>query len=611
MKKYSSCEFFRVKLADPVLKKRQDICMDSTIPAAVEKAVETNRLSAFDLAGYHGERHIYWDSDVAKILEGIAYALTLRPDDRLQKTLEDWIDKIVSCQQEDGYLNSYFAGENADKRWTNLQTWHELYCAGHLIEAAVAAKDLPGGKKLLDAMCRYADYICDTFGKEEGKRRGWPGHEEIELALIKLYHATGNKRYLEQASYFIDDRGTEPNVFLEENPHSGMLVNLQADKPVREMTDAYGHAVRAVYLYSGMADVAGETGDTELLAACERIFENIRTRRMYVTGGIGSSFKGETFTRDYDLHNSSLMYAESCAAMGLVQLAVRLFNITGKSSYLDVLETALFNGVLSGISLSGDEFFYTNYLEVDENLATYNYGSPVRQKWFSCSCCPTSYCRFLTQTGRFIYSVNSDEICVNIPSANTAELPVGNQMVKIRIDGNYPYCGKIKITIENDAAFALRLRIPSWCRSWKLVCDGKEYSEPVISRAWKAGDCVELDLDMPIDVVYSNPKITGNLGRAVLRRGPVVYALEETDQSCPVREMLLMPNRGMTLSAVPGLPGGTPAICGKAVREFFDGDDLYTVNAPQLEEVSFVAIPYALWQNRGKSNMCVWNRIKK
>ena len=337
MKKYSSCEFFRVKLADPVLKKRQDICMDSTIPAAVDKAVETNRLNAFDLAGYHGERHIYWDSDVAKILEGIAYALTLRPDDRLQKTLEDWIDKIVSCQQEDGYLNSYFAGENADKRWTNLQTWHELYCAGHLIEAAVAAKDLPGGKKLLDAMCRYADYICDTFGKEEGKRRGWPGHEEIELALIKLYHATGNKRYLEQASYFIDDRGTEPNVFLEENPHSGMLVNLQADKPVREMTDAYGHAVRAVYLYSGMADVAGETGDTELLAACERIFENIRTRRMYVTGGIGSSFKGETFTRDYDLHNSSLMYAESCAAMGLVHLAVRLFNITGKSSYLDVL----------------------------------------------------------------------------------------------------------------------------------------------------------------------------------------------------------------------------------------------------------------------------------
>ena len=477
------------------------------------------------------------------------------------------------------------------------------------MEAAVAAKDLPGGKKLLDAMCRYADYICDTFGAGENQRRGWPGHEEIELALIKLYRATGNERYLKQAEYFINDRGTAPNYFVEENPAAeGMLVNLQADKPVREMTEAYGHAVRAVYLYTGMADLAAETNDTELINVCEKIFDNIRKKRMYVTGGIGSSFKGETFTKDYDLANSSLMYAESCAAMGLVQLAVRLFNITGKSHYMDVLETALYNGVLSGISLSGDEFFYTNYLEVDENLSTYNYGSPVRQKWFSCSCCPTSFCRFLTQTGKFIYSVGENEICINIPAANTAELPLNGKTVKLKIESLYPYDGKVRITVESTGDFTLKLRIPGWCRSWQIRCGEKSYTEPVISRQWQAGDVVDFDLDMPIDIVYSNPKVTNNAGRVALRRGPLVYALEEIDQTSPVREMLIETGKPMTLVPAAGLPEGTLAIRGSALREYFAEDELYTTCKPRYSQVAFTAIPYALWQNRGKTNMCVWNR---
>ena len=606
---YKSPDFSAVKLADPVLKSRFDICTSSTIPAAVSKAVETNRINAFNVENYHGERHIYWDSDVAKILEGIANALTVKPDEKLQAVLTEWIDKIVSCQQQDGYLNSYFSGDKDCDRWKNLYSWHQLYCAGHLMEAAVAAKDLPGGRKLLEAMCRYADYICDTFGPGENQRRGWPGHEEIELALIKLYHAAGNERYLKQAEYFINDRGTAPNYFVEENPAAeGMLVNLQADKPVREMTEAYGHAVRAVYLYTGMADLAAETNDTELLNVCEKIFDNIRTKRMYVTGGIGSSFKGETFTKDYDLANSSLMYAESCAAMGLVQLAVRLFNITGKSHYMDVLETALYNGVLSGISLSGDEFFYTNYLEVDENLSTYNYGSPVRQKWFSCSCCPTSFCRFLTQTGKFIYSVGENEICINIPAANTAELPLNGKTVNLKIESLYPYDGKVRITVESAGDFTLKLRIPGWCRSWQIKCGEKSYTEPVICRQWQAGDVVEFDLDMPIDIVYSNPKVTNNAGRVALRRGPVVYALEEIDQTSPVREMLIETGKPMTLVPAAGLPDGTLAIRGSALREYFAEDELYTTSKPGYSQVSFTAIPYALWQNRGKTNMCVWNR---
>ena len=610
MNNYKSPGFAHIRLADPVLKKRLDVCIKSTIPAAVSKTIETNRINAFDIENYHGERHIYWDSDVAKVLEGIANALVLQPDEKLLSILTEWIDKIVACQQQDGYLNSYFSGENASDRWKNLRSWHELYCAGHLMEAAVAAKDLPGGKKLLDAMCRYADYICDTFGVGENQRRGWPGHEEIELALIRLYRATGKKRYLEQAQYFINDRGTLPNVFLEEDPgFTGMLINLQADKPVRKMTEAYGHAVRAVYLYAGMVDLASETNDSELLAVCEKIFDNIRTKRMYVTGGIGSSFKGETFTKDYDLANGSLMYAESCAAMGLVQLAYRLFNCTGKNIYLDVLETALYNSVPAGISLAGEEFFYTNYLEVDSNLQTYNYGSPVRQKWFSCSCCPTSFCRFLTQTGKFLYSVSEDEICVNIPAANSAEFSVGSQSVKLRIEGNYPYDGKIRIFIESDALFSLRLRIPGWCRSYQIKCAGIVYDNPVISRQWHAGDVVEFDLDMPIDTVFCNPKVTNNSGRIALRRGPVFYALEEIDQSAPVRELIIDTQDPMSLTSVAGLPEGTPAISGTAVREFFEGDDLYSVSAPQYQPIPFTAIPYALWQNRGPSNMSVWLRF--
>ena len=611
MNKYQSPVFPGIKFADPIFSGRIKSCIDRTIPSAVSKAVETGRIDAFDLEHYHGERHIYWDSDTAKILEGIAYALKLRSDDKLADIFKSWTEKIISCQCEDGYLNSYFTAVKPEARWKKLSKEHELYCAGHLIEAAVAGRDLPGGKAFLDAMCRYADLICSTFGREPGKRRGWPGHEEIELALIKLYRATGNRRYLDQVAYFINDRGTIPNVFAEEDPPVGTsgLVQIQADKPVREMTDAYGHAVRAVYLYTGMADLACETDDGELLNVCERLFDSICSRKMYITGGIGSSFQGERFTRDYDLANGSLMYAESCAAMGLCQLALRLFNLTGKNRYLDVLETALYNGVLAGISLEGDDFFYTNYLEVDDNLVCYNSGSAVRQKWFNCSCCPTSFCRFLPQIGRFIYSVRDDEIAINIPAANSAELKLKDMTVKLRIEGNYPYSGKVKIVVETGGEFTLRLRIPGWCRTWHLSVGDKTYTDSVITKNWSVGEIVELDLDMPVDVVYSNPHVTGNLGRVALRRGAVVYALEEIDQSSPVRELVVCADRPMTIIPAPGLPLGTQAIQGMALREVYTDDNLYTINAPRYEETSFIAIPYALWQNRGRTNMCVWNRV--
>lgn len=260
-------------------------------------------------------------------------------------------------------------------------------------------------------------------------------------------------------------------------------------------------------------------------------------------------------------------------------------------------------------SLDGDDFFYTNYLEVDDNLVCYNSGSSVRRKWFDCSCCPTSYCRFLPQIGRFIYSVRDDEIVVNIPAANSAELPLKSLTVKLRIEGDYPYSGKVKIVVDTTGTFTLRVRIPGWCRAWHLAVKDETFANPVITRNWRAGEIVELDLDMPVEVVYSNPHVTGNLGRAALRRGPVVYALEEIDQTSPVRELVICADRPMTIIPVRDLPLGTQAIRGMALHEVFTDGELYTVHAPRYEETNFIAIPYALWQNRGKTNMCVWNRI--
>ena len=596
---------------DKVLAPRLEKALSSTIPSAIKKAEESGRIDAFDLENYHGKREYFYDSDTAKILEGIAYALKLQPNAELQKTLQSWIRKIIKCQLPDGYLNSYISGEAPNDRWVKLNNLHELYCAGHLMEAAVACKDLPGGDVFLEAMCKYADYIDSVFGLEEGKRRGWPGHEEIELALVKLYRATGNERYLKLASYFIDDRGTEPCVFpSDEWNFEGMKIIRQADKPVREQEDAHGHAVRAVYLYSGMADVAAETGDMELLAQCEKLFDSIYQKRMYITGGVGSSFYYECFTCDYDLSNGSLMYAESCASMGLVQLAARLFNLTGKTKYIDVLETALYNGVLSGISLSGDKYFYSNYLTVDENSRFYNFGASERQPWFSCPCCPTSFSRFLPQLGTFIYSTSNDSLYVNIPVANKAKLNIGNLPVDVEIKGSYPYDGNVKIVLHSNGEFTLNLRIPDWCKKYTIKVNGKNVESSFIHRNWQKNDEIDLILDMPVEIIRANLRVTTNSGRVAIKRGPLVYALEEMDQEYPVRELLICPNSEFKVETIVGLPEGTLGISGKAYREILPDDSLYFSANPEYVETKFFAVPYALWQNRGKTNMCVWNRYR-
>lgn len=607
MEQAESVKFREVKLLDPVFAERLRIWRDATIPSVIKKTKETGRIDAFRLnwkEGMPNRPHFYWDSDVAKVLEGMAYALAHRPDPELEKIYDEWVDLIVSAQQPDGYLNTYFTVVEPEDRWKRLSVTHELYCAGHLMEAAVAGYELLGKRKLLDSLCRYADHIDSIFGPEsEGKRRGWPGHEEIELALVKLYRATGNERYLALARYFVNDRGTGPNLLTEEERK-----NQQAVGTPRTMKEAYGHAVRAVYLLSGMADVARLDKDEELLAACERVFENIRTRRMYITGGIGSQFYGERFTADYDLPNGSVMYAESCAAMGLVLFCVRMFNITGNGKYMDAAERALYNGVLSGISLTGTEFFYTNYLSMDGNMPLYNMGARTRQPWFTCSCCPTSFSRFLPQIGTFLFSRRSGVVSLNIPAACEASFTLDDGTpLKLRVGGSYPWDGKIPVTVETAGHFTLELRIPDWCEKYSVTLNGQP-AEPRIERDWQAGDVVLLELDMPPKWYRADPRSEDDRGRVALCRGPVVYALEEQDQPCPVRELRIRTDKPVRVAPCPaGLPAGTIALSGEAYRDRFpEGGALYTAEKPKREEVPFLAVPYALWQNRKENAMAVW-----
>lgn len=613
MKKFTAPELKSVLLKDSVMAPRQKNCYAATIPQCIKQTTDTGRIQAFALnwkEGMPNRPHIFWDSDVAKVLEGMAYALALNPDPALEKIYDEWVDLICSAQQPDGYLNVYFTIVEPEKRFKHLAWAHELYCAGHLMEAAVAGYEALGKRKLLDCLCRYADYLCSIFGFEDGKRRGWPGHEEIELALAKLYRVTQKEDYRKLLQYFINDRGTEPNYFVTGENDTASLKYAQAEVPVREQKAGIGHAVRQIYLCCGMADLAGIDNDRSLLDTCERLHDHIVSRQMYLTGGIGSSFAGEKFSVDYDLSNGGLMYAESCAAMGFALFAIRMFNITGNTKYLDTVERCIYNGILSGISLDGNKFFYTNYLEVDENLQP-AVVSKERQPWFDCSCCPTSFSRFLPQLGTFIYSINEtgNEITLNIPAANHAELILNGEKIIFDLQSKYPYDGKISLKITSEKEFSLKFRIPGWCRKWSAKLNGKEISDSQIIRKWNQEDSLELDFEMPPEWIYTNPKVTTNAGRIAIMRGPLVYALEEIDQSCPVRELIL--NTKAPLNPVPaptGLPEETIAIEGQALRETFSGNELYTTAQPEYSETIFRAIPYALWQNRGASNMAVWIR---
>lgn len=595
-----------VVLADAVLAPRQAACVRATIPSSIEKCRQTHCLDAFRLDWKKDDPwmpHVFWDSDVAKVLEGAAYALLVAPDsDGARRAELDALARLVcSAQQPDGYLNTHFTLVEPENRFTALRTDHELYCAGHLIEAAVAHHAATGETFFLDTMRRYADLLVRTFGRGPGQRRGIPGHEELELALAKLFDVTGERAYLDLADYFLSDRGAEPSAFSLDTRHRVELTKevrgyFQDDAPVREQRDAHGHAVRATYLYCGMVDVAVRTDDAKLLAAAERLFDNIATRRMYVTGGIGSYADGERFGGDFDLPQDS--YAESCASIGLALLARRLLSVTGKSSYADVLERVLYNGALSGISLSGDRFFYANKMEVLGNSSESDNERFERVPWFGCSCCPTNYCRFLPQLGPFLWSLT--------PEGPRLEIPAASRLLwngaEFAVEGDYPFDGHVVVRIVRAPAepFTLSLRIPTWCPGAELRVNGATVAPApapgayaAVRRAWKAGDRMELNLAMPARLVRADPRVESCRGKVALLRGPVVHCLESVD------------NPGLDVAAC-ALP---PTLGDEPDYELLATDWEGGTRAPRVRlggKGGPVFVPYALWNNRGASRMRTW-----
>lgn len=580
---------------------------------------------------------LFQDSDLAKWLEAAAYRLQTHPDPELEQTTDALIELIEKAQLEDGYLNTYFQLKAPDRRWTNLYECHELYCAGHMMEAAVAYYEATGKDKLLKVMKRMADHIDQTIGPEPGKLPGYPGHQEIELALVKLYRATREVRYLHLAKYFIDARGQAPHFFDDEWERRGRISEWshqpsgrpskaynQSHLPVREQTEAVGHAVRAVYMYAGMADIAVHTGDTGLLDACRRIWDNIVSKQMYITGGIGATHHGEAFTFDYDLPNDTI-YAETCASIGLIFFARRMLLAEPKADYADVMERVLYNIVLASMALDGRHFFYVNPLEVWPAASEQDPGKhhvrPIRQKWFGCACCPPNLARLLTALGDYVYSVHGNTLYAHLYIGGEMKTVVGNQQVSIVQETNYPWDGEIKLVIQEqvDHAFGLALRIPGWCRKVGILVNGEAADTEgiinngyaVIERFWSKGDTVVLSLQMPVEAVYAKPSVRENTWKAALQRGPLVYCLEEADNGANLPAMALCADAPFNTQYRSDLMGGTVVIEGTA-RRLTDTDprSLYQFTPPDTEFVHFTAIPYFLWGNRKPGEMLVWLHMR-
>jgi DUF1680 family protein len=578
---------------------------------------------------------VFQDSDVYKWLEAVAYSLMWHPDETLEATADGVIDIISAAQQPDGYLDTYYILNGLEKRFTNLMDHHELYCLGHMTEAAVAYYNATGKRKFLDTAIGYVNCVYENIGTEPGKIPGYPGHEVAEMALVGLYKITGDERHLKLAKYFIDQRGQEPLYFekeTEKNKNNFFWKDsyykyqyYQAGKPVRQQDRAEGHAVRAVYLYTGMAEVASATEDMKLFEACINIWDNIVEKQMYVTGAIGSSQYGEAFTFDYDLPNDTV-YAETCAAIGLIFFARRMFEITKDSRYTDVMERSLFNGVISGMSLDGKKFFYVNPLEaVPEASAKDFYKKHVkveRQKWFGCACCPPNVARLLSSIGGYAYEADENEIFMNLFIGGDMKAVLGGRENIFHVTTDYPWNGDVKITVENkeDSTFTYALRVPGWCEKWEVKVNGEAKEYPVklgyvyLERTWKNGDEIMMSMDMPVQLIAANPRVREDIGKVTVMRGPVVYCLEEADNGDQLQELYLKKSPQFELNYEKDLLKGVVTITTDGLRlseEDWDGKTLYTPYAGRtFTDQKMKFIPYYAWTNRTVGEMCVWVRTE-
>ena len=556
-----------------------------TLPVCIDQIEnQTGRIRNFENAAKGEGEHsgiFFDDSDVYKALEGMAYSLINNPDPELEKKADEWIDKFAAAQQPDGYINTFYTLTGLDKRWTNMDK-HEMYCAGHMIEAGVAYYQATGKRKLLDVCIRMTDHMMSQFGP--GKRHWVPGHEEIELALVKLYQTTQEQKYLDFAYWLLEERGHGHGTMGDEGKWDP--VYYQDIVPVRRLTDISGHAVRCMYLYCGMADVAALKNDTGYIAAIDRLWDDVVHRNMYITGGIGSSRDNEGFTEDYDLPNLDA-YCETCASVGMVLWNQRMNQLTGDSKYIDVLERSLYNGALAGISLGGDRFFYVNPLE--------SKGDHHRQEWYGCACCPSQLSRFLPSIGNYIYASSDDALWVNLYIGNTGQIRIGDTDILLTQETDYPWDGSVKLTISTSQPLEkeIRLRIPNWCKTYDLSINGKrinvsEEKGYAVIKDWKSQDVIALDMDMPVEIVAADPHVKENFDKRAIQRGPLVYCMEEIDNPEYFDQIQLSPSTTFQTAFVSDILNGIKTIKtnGRAQSATF--------------------IPYYAWDNRKAGKMRVW-----
>ncbi len=619
LQQYQNVNFSRVQITDDFWKPKIEKVSLVTIPVCIDQTeVKTPRIQNFEIAA--GKRQgkfkgiFYDDSDVFKALEAMAYSLKNHPDAKMEKKADDWIDLIAAAQLADGYINTYYSLQFPEKRWTDM-SMHEDYNGGHLIEAAVAYYDATGKRKLLDVAIRFANHFNSLFGP--GKRDWVTGHQELELALVKLYKTTREEKYLKLADWLLSERGHKKAVGYTWTDWKDTAY-AQDIKPVKEQKEITGHAVRAMYMYTGAADVAALTGDEGYMNAMKDVWEDVVYRNMYITGGIGSSGGNEGFGVDYELPNENA-YCETCASVGMVLWNQRMAMLTGESKYIDVLEKSLYNGALDGISLAGDKFFYGNVLA--------STGRQARRDWFGTACCPANIARLIESLGNYIYGFNNNSLWVNLFVGSNTAVTVNDQVIPVTMKTNYPWDGEVELGLspQKKTRFALRMRIPGWAQGSAVPgglynfqdasasnitvnLNGKkiEYTVDkgylVIDREWNTNDKITLSLPMDIKRVNSRAEVKANVERVAIQRGPIIYCVEGMDNAGKTMNLVLPKSSQLVISKQMVLNESVVSIQTDAtvVSISANGDDVKT------EKRKITAIPYYAWNNRGAGQMLVW-----
>ena len=623
--------FTSVKVVDGFWGQRLKASREVTVPLAFSKCEETGRYENFVKAAHPSDEYkvggfSFDDTDVYKTIEGASYMLQTYPDKKLKKYIDSVLVIVAAAQEPDGYLYTartmnpkHPHSWSGPERWTKVEVLsHEFYNLGHMVEGAVAHYQATGKRNFLDIAIRYADCVCKNIGDKPGQKRLVPGHQIAEMALVRLYTVTGDKKYLDQAKFFLDARGTTTIKDIYSQSHL----------PVLEQDEAVGHAVRAGYMYSGMADVAAITGDSSYIKAIDKIWENIVSKKIYITGGVGARHQGEAFGDNYELPNLTA-YNETCAAIANVYLNYRLFLLHGDAKYFDVLERTLYNGLISGVSLDGGKFFYPNPLSCDGKYRFNADRTITRQPWFGCACCPSNISRFIPSLPGYVYAVKDDKVYVNLFLSNRAALKVNKKDVVLEQQTSYPWNGDIRLTVtKGGGQFGMNIRIPGWVRGSVLPSDLYFYADnqkPLyrvsvngsqvqgelangylcVERKWKKGDVVEIHFDTPVRVVKANDKVEADRGRVAVERGPLVYCAEWPDNAFNVSNVILNRHPEFQVVERPDMLCGINEITTEAQALSYDA-----AGKLALKDVKLTLIPYYAWAHRGEGRMDVWLPIE-